>query len=47
MMTPSEKPASYADILFPRMVDRTELHLTRKNLPRYEAGLRQILRDCG
>lgn len=31
----------------PPITDRTDLSVNRKNLPRFEAGLRQILRDCG
>lgn len=47
MVTPGEFSVQNADALLQPMKDRTELHLTRKNLPRYEAGLHQILRACG
>jgi len=46
-MSPSEKSAPNADTLLPRIEDRAELSANRKNRPRFEAGLRQILRDCG
>ncbi len=47
VMTPIEKPAPNAETLLPRIEDRAELSANRKNRQRFEAGLRQILRDCG